>query len=322
MSNSTLAVRVARRRIEADGIASFELVSTDGGELPAFEAGAHIDVHVPGGLVRQYSLSNPPWERNRYQIAVLRDPASRGGSTGMHDALPEGAEVQISEPRNHFPLAQGKVKHLLIAGGIGLTPLLCMAEHLARRGESFEMHYCARTRSRAAFVNYIAGASWAGQAKFHFDDENPDQRLDLAALVGQPQADLHLYTCGPQGFMDAVLGQARSSGWQDDHLHFECFGVAAPVVSESDPVFEVEVASTGLVVKITPDQTITQALYKAGVDVMVSCEQGICGTCMTRVISGEPDHRDLFMTPEEHARNDQILPCCSRAKSGRLVLDL
>lgn len=322
MAQSTLAVRVARRHTEADGIVSFELVSADGGELPAFEAGAHIDVHVPGGLVRQYSLCNAPSEHHHYQIAVLRDPASRGGSSGMHDSVQEGSVIRVSTPRNHFPLARGPVTHLLIAGGIGLTPLLCMAEDLARHGKPFSLHYCARSRSRAAFVERIANAPWAERARFHFDDPDGAGRIDLDTLLGSPHPDLHLYVCGPQGFMDAVLAQALTSGWSEERLHREYFAAMAPAATDGDTAFEVRLARSGRVVGIPADITVTRALEAAGVDVPVSCEQGICGTCLTRVLEGEPDHRDMFLSPEEHARNDQFLPCCSRAKSRYLVLDL
>ncbi|SIT46494.1 Vanillate O-demethylase oxidoreductase [Paraburkholderia ribeironis] len=321
MYDSTLTVRVARRRIEAEDVVSFEFASLDGRELPAFDAGAHIDVHVPGGLVRQYSLCNSPADRLRYQIAVLRDGQSRGGSAGMHEALREGDEIRISAPRNQFPLAHGHVKHLLLAGGIGLTPLLCMAEHLCWAGAAFEMHYCARSRTRAAFLERIASSPWAGQVQYHFDDGDAAQRLDLHALLAQPQPDAHLYVCGPQGFMNAVLDTARSLGWPECQLHYEFFA-AAQLDTGDDAAFEVRLARSGRIVSIPAQRTVTQALADAGVDVPVSCEQGICGTCVTRVIDGEPDHRDLYLSPEEQARNDQFLPCCSRAKSSMLVLDL
>jgi vanillate O-demethylase ferredoxin subunit len=321
MNDSTLNVRIARRTIEADGIVSFELTRLDGRELPAFAAGAHIDVHVPGGLVRQYSLCSATHERSRYQIAVLRDTQSRGGSVGMHDALREGDEVRISAPRNHFVLSPDARKHVLFAGGIGLTPLLCMAEFLCRSGQAFEMHYCARSRSRAAFLERIARTEWADRVQYHFDDEADEQRLNLEILLAQPFEDTHLYVCGPQGFMNAVLDTARAQGWPEAQLHYEFF-TAPATDSANDASFEVQLASSGRIVPIPVACTVTKALADAGIDVPVSCEQGICGTCITRVLDGEPDHRDLFLSPEEQARNDQFLPCCSRSKSRRLVLDL
>ncbi|MBB5413440.1 vanillate O-demethylase ferredoxin subunit [Paraburkholderia sp. HC6.4b] len=318
MTDSTLMVRVAARRDEADGIAGFELVDIDGRDLPPFEAGAHIDVYVPGGPVRQYSLCNASRERHRYQIAVLRAADSRGGSQRMHDAVNEGDAIRIGVPRNHFPLARHDAKPLLLAGGIGVTPILCMAEQLAAMGAAFEMHYCARSKSRAAFVGRITASSWAGNVQYHFDDAHGV--LDLNALLTDAGADRHLYVCGPLGFMNAVLDTARSLGWSDDRLHYEYFAAAQP--SGDGASFDVRLARSDRVVSIAADCTVTQALAAAGVDVPVSCEQGICGTCVTRVLEGEPDHRDLFLSPEEQARNDQFLPCCSRAKSRVLVLDL
>ncbi len=316
-----MTVRVARRNIEADGIVSFEFTSLDGRDLPAFEAGSHIDVHLPTGHVRQYSICSAPYERSRYRIAVLREEMSRGGSAGMHEAVNEGDELRVSMPRNHFALASGAVKHLLLAGGIGLTPLLCMAQHLDRACEEFELHYCARSRSRAAFLERLANASWSERVKYHFDDEDEGQRLALDALLNEATADTHLYVCGPQGFMNAVLDAARTSGWPESRLHYEFFSAAA-VDTSSDDTFEVCLARTGKTVSIPADRTVTQALADAGIDVPVSCEQGICGTCVTRVLDGEPEHRDLFLSPEEQSRNDRFLPCCSRSKSRRLVLDL
>jgi len=323
LSNPTdlIEVRVARKNVEAEGITSFEFVRPDGGTLPAFEPGAHLDIHVPGGLIRQYSLCNPANETNRYQIAVLRDPGSRGGSVAMHDQLNEGDIVKISAPRNHFPLQAG-VKHtLLLGGGIGITPVLCMAEHLARDSQSFELHYCTRSPSRTAFHDAIKAGPFADKVEFHFDDGAAEQKLDIAGKLSSVSPDTHLYVCGPKGFMDAVLGKARELGWPESRIHFEYF--AAEVVHKADDgTFEVEVSSSGKVIPVAPDQTIAQALAAAGIEVPLSCEQGVCGTCLTRVVSGTPDHRDMYLTPAEQEANDQILVCCSRSKSPKLVLDL
>lgn len=322
MSNSTdlIDVRVARKTVEADDIISFELVRADGATLPAFEPGAHLDIHVPGGLVRQYSLCNPSTETHRYQIAVLRDPGSRGGSVAMHDQLKEGDTVRISAPRNHFPLQAGVAHTLLMGGGIGITPVLCMAEQLARNGAPFELHYCTRTPSRTAFHDALRAGPFADRVHFHFDDGAAEQKLDIGAKLAACSSDTHLYVCGPKGFMDAVLGKARELGWPESRIHFEYFG-AEVVHKADDGVFEIEVNS-GQVIPVQPDQSIAQALAAVGIEVPLSCEQGVCGTCLTRVISGTPDHRDMYLTPAEQEQNDQILVCCSRSKSPRLVLDL
>jgi vanillate O-demethylase ferredoxin subunit len=320
-SSPTLQVRVARKAIEAEDIVTLELVAADGGALPPFSAGSHIDVHLPGGLVRQYSLCNDPRETQRYLIAVLREAASRGGSRAVHEQLREGDVLTIGAPRNHFALAHEARRHLLLAGGIGITPLLCMAERLAHLGADFTLHYATRSPARTAFRARIAAAPYAAQVHFHFDDGTTGQRLDLPAVLAQPQDGTHLYVCGPRGFMDAVLQTARAQGWPETRLHYEFFSAdVAP--AEGDSAFEVQLASSGRIVQVPKDQSVTQALAAAGVEIMVSCEQGVCGTCLTRVLEGVPDHRDSYLTPEERAANDQFTPCCSRAKTPRLVLDL
>jgi vanillate O-demethylase ferredoxin subunit len=319
---SVLSVRVARKTAETADICTFELVAEGGGPLPSFSAGSHIDVQVPGtDVTRQYSLCNDSAESHRYLIGVLRDPASRGGSVAMHDAIQEGQVLQISAPKNHFALAHEAQRSLLLAGGIGVTPILCMAERLAISGAAFEMHYCTRSRERTAFYKRIAKARFAEQVKFHFDDGEAAQKLDIAKLLNTPNAGVHLYVCGPKGFMDAVLSSARAQGWPEAQLHYEFFS-AEVLKSADDASFEVKLASSGRVIKVLAEQTVTQALSAAGVDVPTSCEQGVCGTCLTRVISGTPDHKDMYLTPEEQVANDQFMPCCSRSKTPLLVLDL
>jgi vanillate O-demethylase ferredoxin subunit len=317
----TLSVRVARKTQEALDISSFELVTADGSALPVFTAGAHLDVHLSSGLTRQYSLCNTPGDNHRYQIAVLRDAASRGGSREMHDDVHEGQLLQISAPKNHFPLAANARRSLLLAGGIGVTPILTMAEQLTASAAPFEMHYCTRSTERTAFAQRIAQAPFSANVQHHFDDGATAQKLDLRVLLSAPHDGVHLYVCGPRGFMDAVLATARAQGWPESQLHYEFFG-AEVLHSDSDASFEVKIASSGKMVVVPKDQSVTQALAAAGVEILTSCEQGVCGTCLTRVLEGTPDHKDSYLTPEEQAANDQFLPCCSRAKSALLVLDL
>ena len=321
MSAAGFSVRVARKTVEAEGICSFELVRTDGQPLPAFAAGSHVDVEIPGGTTRQYSLCNDPAETHRYQIAVLRDAGSRGGSVAMHDRVNEGDVLSISAPKNHFALAHEAGSHLLLAGGIGVTPLLCMAERLSRVGADFEMHYCTRSKSRTAFVDRIAASAFAARVAFHFDDGAAEQRFELDRVLSRPEPGRHLYVCGPKGFMDAVLATARDKGWPEAQIHYEFFG-AEVAARAGDGSFEIQLASSGRVIPVAAERTVVQALAEAGVSVATSCEQGVCGTCLTRVIEGVPDHRDMYLTPEEQAAGDQFLPCCSRSKSARLVLDL
>lgn len=321
---STIAVRVAAKTSEADGICSYELVPLDGAPLPPFEAGAHIDVHLgstpSGDLVRQYSLCNPPGETHRYQIGVLRDANSRGGSQAMHDHIHTGALLQISAPKNHFPLVEAK-RSLLFAGGIGVTPILAMAETLAARGADFALHYSVRSPERAAFRERLAAAPFAGRVHLHYDSGDAAQKLDLAALLATPDAGTHLYVCGPQGFIEHVLGTAKSQGWPAAQLHVEYFGAAA-VDTGGDRAFDVKLASNGKVVNVPVGVTVIKALAGQGIDIPYSCEEGVCGTCLTRVLEGVPEHRDLYLTEEEQAANDQFTPCCSRAKTAMLVLDL
>lgn len=315
-----IPVKVLRKTQEAEAIASFELARPDGAPLPGFSAGSHIDVQVPGGLTRQYSLCNDAAEQHRYRIAVLRDPASRGGSVAMHDALKEGDALLISEPRNHFPLVHAK-RTLLFAGGIGVTPLLCMAQRLAAIGADFEMHYATRSAARTAFRDEIAASPFAQRVQFHFDDGDAAQKLDARAAIGQPDPGTHLYVCGPTGYIDFIVKTAKELGWANDNVHLEYFGAAAQDTS-GDGSFQVKVASSGQVYEVGAAETVVSALQKHGVEILVSCEQGVCGTCITRVLEGECDHRDLYFTDEEKAKNDQFTPCCSRAKSKVLVLDL
>jgi vanillate O-demethylase ferredoxin subunit len=239
----------------------------------------------------------------------------------MHEDIQEGDVIEISEPRNHFPLAHGAKRSILIAGGIGVTPILCMAERLANIGSAFELHYCTRSPERTAFLERIRNSSFARSVHFHFDGGAADQRFDAAAVLAKPVPDTHVYVCGPGGFMDMVLATAKNNGWPAQALHREYFASkVAPL--PSDVAFDVRVASTGKVYRIARDETVVDALAAHGIEIPTSCGQGVCGTCITRVIDGDPDHRDSYLTDAERARNDQFTPCCSRAKAGTLILDL
>ncbi|MGH8693478.1 MAG: PDR/VanB family oxidoreductase, partial [Burkholderiales bacterium] len=293
MNVFALTVRVARKSQEAVDICTFELVSADGGPLPAFSAGSHIDVQLPDGVTRQYSLCNDPGESHRYLLGVLKDPTSRGGSKAMHEVVREGDVLQISAPKNHFPLAHEAMKSLLLAGGIGVTPILCMAERLKITGADFEMHYCTRSKDRTAFHDRISRSAFAAKVQFHFDDGAPAQKLDIAGLLAAPQAGIHLYVCGPKGFMDAVLNVARAAGWPEAQLHYEFFS-SGVTKFDTDGSFEVKLASSGKIVLVPKDKSVVEALSASGVEVPTSCSQGVCGTCLTRVIEGEPDHRDMY----------------------------
>jgi len=319
--NDLLQARVTGKTFVADEIAAFDITPIDLESLPAFQAGAHIDVQVPGGPMRQYSLYELPDASHHFRIAVLRDPQSRGGSARMLDAVNVGDVLNISPPRNHFALHPGKHRNLLFAGGIGITPILCMAEQLDREGADFHLHYSGRALSRMAFVDRLSQCGYAHRVTLHRDDGGAQQLLDARATIGPPATDKHLYVCGPTGYMDHVLQAARSLGWDESHLHREYFA-AAPIDHSADGPFEIELMQSRLVLQVAADQSAAQALLAAGMDVSLSCEQGVCGTCLTPVAGGVPDHRDLYLTDEERARNDCFMPCCSRARSPRLILNL
>ncbi|SAL45610.1 ferredoxin [Caballeronia cordobensis] len=317
-------VVVARIADIAAGIRAFELASLDGTPLPAYEPGAHIDVHLPTGAIRQYSLCGDRDSAGAYVIAVQQEAASRGGSIAMH-ALKAGDLLRVEGPRNHFPLDAAAAHSILFAGGIGITPLLAMAEHLAAAGASFELHYCVRDRSRAAFIERLDAPALQGRAFFHVDAKEGGPALDVSCALGAPEPGKHLYVCGPGGFMTHVLTTAQRAGWDDAHLHREYF--SAPPAGASDSAspreaFSVRLANSGRVIPVGASQTVVEALAAHGVHIETSCEQGVCGTCLTRVIAGEPDHRDLYLTDAERAENDQFLPCCSRSCTPELVLDL
>lgn len=316
-----MQVIVRSRRIEAEGICSFELVHPEGQALPAFTAGAHIDVHVAPGLVRQYSLCNHPATVDHYRIAVLREPASRGGSVGMHEQVQLGQALTISAPRNHFGLAPGARHSLLLAGGIGITPIWAMAQALHSAGESFGLHYCGRAAARMAFVPDMAQAPFAGQVQVHADDGPADQCFDADAVLAHPEAGTHLYVCGPPGFMNHVLDTARRQGWPEAQLHREFFAGTATALA-SDGSFGVRLDRSGQTFQIPAGKSVIEVLVAEGIDVPYSCESGVCGTCLTRVLEGVPEHRDTFLTEAERAANDQFTPCCSRACTPLLVLDL
>jgi len=316
-----LVVRVARKTIEADAVCAFELVHPAGKKLPRFSAGAHIDVHMGNGMVRQYSLCNDPQEQHRYLIAVLRTDPSRGGSMAMHEHIREGDLIEIGKPSNRFALEESAPHSLLLAGGIGITPILSMADRLSRCGAEFEMHYCARSRARAAFVRRLSQAPFARRVMYHFSDAGVLHRIDVEQVLDNQPAGTHLYVCGPSGFVNAALTAARQRGWPERQLHCERFGPIAgqPTTARA---FDVQFASTGKVYRIPQDKTVTASLAEHGIQIPISCEEGVCGTCVTRVIAGEVEHLDCVLTDEQRQRSGHFTPCCSRAKGDLLVLDI
>jgi vanillate O-demethylase ferredoxin subunit len=300
---------------ETDQIRVFRFRAETDAPLPGYEPGAHIKFDLGSLGEREYSLIDWPEPDELYTVAVQREDDGQGGSKAMH-ALTAGQSISVSEPKNDFPLAEDVPHVLLLAGGIGITPLISMATRLKAKDRSFELHYSARTASRMGFADKLK-AAFGDSARFYFDDTDP---LDLAALMKAQPAGTHLYICGPKGMIDAARTAAADAGLPEDAIHIELF--SAPQAHSGDAAFEVEVHSTGQVVTVAPDQTIIQALEDAGLDVMYDCQRGDCGICQTDVISGTPDHRDVVLSDAEKASGKVMQICVSRAKSARLVLDL
>ena len=309
-----LKLRVASKTQLTDQIVGLKLESSDGSVLPGFGGGAHLNLHLGTGLSRQYSLCNPSKNPDVYELAVLIESESRGGSKAVA-ALAVGDLVESDEPQNHFGLKTAS-NHRLFAAGIGITPMLAMARELEGRGSKFDLLYRAKSSDKAAFYLELNGSDFV---QFSFSSEGA---LDFADKVAAPSADEQLYVCGPQRFIDAVLEAAKEAGWRSDQLNREYFNAAVPESEDGDKPFTVKLKSTGDEYQIPVDQTISQVLEDAGVFVPLSCESGVCGTCLVDVISGEPDHRDLYMSDEEHAANRQITVCCSRSKTPLLEIDL
>ena len=319
MNTGTLKAWVHTLRHEAQDIISVELRPVEG-VFPAFSAGSHVDVHLTNGLVRSYSLLNDNRERHRYVLGVLKDRNSRGGSRCVHEQLRVGMALTLSTPRNHFALDESATHSVLIAGGIGVTPILCMGRRLQALGHSFEVMYFARSRAHAAFVSDIEALG--APITWHFDDEQGGPP-DLQALLSRraPDAGTHHYACGPAVMLDAFEAQCKALGHA--HAHIERFAaVAVAAAADARASFSVELRQSGLHFEVTPDTTLHQRLLDLQANVPFSCEQGICGSCQTRVIDGVVDHRDSVLTPEEQARNDVMMVCVSGCKSDRLVLDL
>ncbi|ATE61187.1 PDR/VanB family oxidoreductase [Thauera sinica] len=316
-----LQARVRAVSFEAEGILGFELVPMPPlKELPAFTAGAHIDLLLPSGLTRSYSLLNAPHERHRYVIGVNKDAASRGGSRYMHETLRAGETLSIHPPRNNFPLDENAARSVFIAGGIGITPMLSMIARARALGMPWQLHYAARTRRHAAFLDLLQG--WrdepGAEVSLVFDQEPGAAMMDIAAIVRGLPADAHVYCCGPLPMLDAF--EKAAAGLPPQRVHREYFAAREAAATEGG--FVVELARAGKRIQVHPGQTILDSLIDAGIEPPYSCREGVCGTCEVRVLEGVPDHRDLVLSADEQAANDRMMVCCSGAKSARLLLDL
>ena len=313
-------LKIESARMLTDTIRELVLISSGGGRLAGYTPGAHVKFQLPAGE-RSYSLIDfEPGSRqdgaDRYRFAVQLEPESTGGSRHMHGLAP-GDEVLASGPQNDFPLDPNKPA-LLIAGGIGITPLIGMATTLRHSGTSFRFHFSSRTSATMAFRSELE-AAFGDQLTLHFDDQ-PETALDIDRLVATLGAEEHIYICGPKGMIEAVKSKAEAAGVASDRVHFELFTSAA--AQSGDEAFEVEVHATGEVFVVPPGKSIIDVLEAGGVDVVYDCQRGDCGICQTDVIEGVPDHRDVVLTDSEKAEGKVMQICVSRAKSARLVLDL
>ncbi|MFF4142957.1 PDR/VanB family oxidoreductase [Streptomyces sp. NPDC001698] len=302
---------------EAEGVVSVHLRRPDGGDLPAWEPGAHVDLCLPGSLTRQYSLNGSPADRSVWRVSVLREPASRGGSRAVHETLRPGQEVEVTGPRNRFPLVDVP-EYLFVAGGIGITPLLPMLDRAAAVGARWTLLYGGRTRASMAFLPLLA--RYGDRVLVRPQDEYG--LLDLEPFLGVPREGTAVYCCGPEPLLAAV--ERFCAPWPSGALHTERFAAAPrePGAPDADGEFEVVLQRTGRSVTVPAGTTILQALEDQGIDAPNSCREGICGTCETKVVEGVPDHRDSLLSQEERAANDTMMICVGRARCPRLVLDL
>ena len=309
-------VRVARKWLTAEGVAAFELAPVSG-ELPSFQPGAHIDVHLPNGLVRQYSLTNGPDLTGVYRIGVKLEPEGGGGSRYMHGDVHEGDVLDVSAPRNNFPLRRDAARTVLIAGGIGITPLLAMAQTLDRQGLTWELHYFVQSDNRIAFGEMLAPLAGVTTHVGLSPDRTADELARITRRYGPMQ---HAYVCGPGPMIDTARSIAAEAGWPTESIHFEYFKNEA--ARDDSSAFDVTLARRNLTVRIEPGVSLLDGLRSVGIDLPSSCEQGACGTCIAPVLDGEPDHQDVYLKASERTAGDRLLTCVSRARSGRLVLDL
>ena len=317
--NERRTLRVRSMVREAEGILGLELVPlTPDTPLPAAEPGAHVDLHLGSGCARSYSLTNPG-ERDRWTVAVNLDAASRGGSKWIHESLQPGATLEVEGPRNHFVLDETAPHSVLIAGGIGVTPLLAMARRLAALGKSWSLHYAARSRAKMAFADTLGELARRSGARLDLRcDHEGDAPLDLAAIVAALPEGAHVYACGPVGMLAAF--EAATAGLAPERVHLEHFAPTQQAATAGG--YTVKLARDGRSVPIAPGRSILDALIGIGLNPPHSCREGTCGSCEARVVEGTPDHRDEVLTDAEQAEGKRMMICCSGSKSPLLVLDL
>ncbi|MGE5772338.1 MAG: PDR/VanB family oxidoreductase [Hyphomicrobiales bacterium] len=312
----TMTLRVTRNEEIADGIHLLEFRDPAGNQLPEFTAGAHIAVRVPNGMLRKYSLCNDPAEHDRYQIAVKRDISGRGGSCSLIDDVRAGAELMVTAPVNDFALPPRAQDFLFIAGGIGVTPIMAMIRQVMAEGKHFRLFYCSRSPETTAFREELSAQHFKNTVTIHYDQGDASRSLDLRPILAERKNREHLYCCGPRPLMEAV--RAMTDHWSPTAVHFEAFS-DAETHKAGDKPFKVRLAHSGEVLDVPTTKTILEVLRDHGLDVPSSCETGTCGTCRTKLLAGEADHRDLVLA--EHERKDTIMICVSRAHSEEITID-
>jgi ferredoxin-NADP reductase len=311
-----LTLQVASRTEGAEGVVVLELRDPSGAELPAWAPGAHLDLELPNGLTRQYSLCGDPGDRSVWRIGVLREPEGRGGSAYVHDELTEGVQIDVRGPRNNFPMVESP-HYVFIAGGIGITPILPMMAAADAAGAEWELHYGGRSRRSMAFLESMEELTGT-RVTLHPQDEVG--LIDLEAILGTPRPDTVVYCCGPEPLLQAV--EKKCVTWPADALHVERFSPKEFGEPLLQGAFEVELATSGMTLTVPPDKSILEVVEEAGVPVLSSCQEGTCGTCETPVLEGAVDHRDSLLTPAEQEANDTMFICVSRAACPKLVLEL
>jgi len=311
-----MPLRVTRNDKIADGINLIEFRDPADRPLPEFSAGAHITIRVPNGLLRKYSLCNDPAERDRYQVAVKREANGRGGSTNLIDTVKAGDELMVAPPVNDFGLPRRAEDFLFIAGGIGITPIMAMIREVRAQGKRFRLFYCTRSAETTAFAEELSKPEYQGLVTIHHDHGDPSCSLDLKPILAERRNREHLYCCGPRPLMEAV--RAMADHWSSTAVHFEAFS-EAETHKPGDQPFRVRLARSGKVVEVPVTKTILEVLRDNGLEVPSSCETGTCGTCRTKMLAGEADHRDLVLA--EHERSDHIMICVSRARSDEITID-
>lgn len=318
VTTSPQALRVHAISSGADDVLIFDLRSPSKAQLWPFQPGAHINLHLPEGIVRSYSLLNDVRERHRYVLAIKRESAGRGGSAWMHDQARVGALVPVSGPANDFALFEAAAHSVLVAGGIGITPLWCMAQHLAARGSSWELHYRAQRRAAAALLDELDRPGFREHVHLSFSDERETGRPDLGALVAAAPAGTHFYCCGPHQMIDAFRDACRKV--PPDRVHAEHFAALQAPATEGG--YRVRLSRSDRVLPVPSGQSILTTLKAHGLQAPSACQQGVCGECEVKVLAGTPDHRDLVLTPQERASNRTMMICCSGSLTPELTLDL